>query len=179
MDVEAALIRLGWPIGQAGGFTVAAAVREFQNGYGLGPALKVDGIAGPKTKAALEKSLDAGGSASKHVTWRECASKGNGWIKVDRALLLAFEAYAKEAGNTMAISIYRDPARNKKVKGSSKSQHLVGRAVDFPGRLTVAQVKALKVFTGIEYDTKTKKVMHGDVRTGATVDKPLVFGWPH
>lgn len=175
-EAKAALLEMGWqkriPLGKM--------VAQFQTGYALGPRLKIDGIAGDVTKAAIHKSRLAGGMASPHISWRKTASRGNGQILVMRALLLAFEHYASYVKDWNSYSWYRDPAWNAHIHGAANSQHILGEAVDFPGVRTVDQVKGIKVFSAIEWDTATHLVTHGAInRPGFTVENPAVFPWPH
>jgi uncharacterized protein YcbK (DUF882 family) len=127
--------------------------------------LRVDGVAGPATFKAIQHSLANGGRASKNFFFREFASKGNGWISVDRDLIKGLEKYRKKVGGPVGVlSGHRDPAHNKRVGGASVSQHLYGTAADIPGVLSDDQVKALRVFSGIGYNASTGKVAHVDVR---------------
>jgi zinc D-Ala-D-Ala carboxypeptidase len=184
-QVQEALRSLGWPIdvdGAWGGQTFEA-VRDFQRGFTFWN-LKVDGHAGPKVYEALEKSLEQEGRCSEHFAFREFKSKGNGWIKVHRALVRGLEEYRDLAGGPVqVVSGYRDPARNAQVGGTRNSQHLYGNAADIPPVKSVAEVRALRRFSGIGYNRSTGKVPHVDVRhkgpntTGNTVANPAT--WPY
>ena len=88
---EKMIVRLGWP------HLSEDTIADFQRGWALGATLTVDGIAGPKTTAALEGSiarLVAGhGTASKHFSFTEFRCQCGGKypdcrrIWVDRRLL--------------------------------------------------------------------------------------------
>lgn len=181
--VQQSLRAIGWPLAADGVFgpRTREAVRDFQRGYTF-ESLGSSGRAGPKTRAALRASAANGGRASEHFTFREFRSKGNGWIKVDRALLQGLERYRRLLGRPVTIvSGYRDPAHNAAVGGAPNSQHLFGNAADVPPALSLDRVRALRAFSGIGVDAATGLVRHVDVRhrgpnpTGGTVANPTVF----
>lgn len=103
-------------------------------GYEL-PRHGIDGLFGPETAAAVKKykkdnnilseasSLyDGGGNVriAKHVN-----------TDIDTSLQSKIDAIASEFGKPFTVvSGYRDPEHNKKVGGTSKSQHLSHNAVD-------------------------------------------------
>ena len=184
-DVQKELAAIGWPLEVDGiaGPKTREAVADFQLGYALGTPLKVDGVAGPRTFRALQRSAAQGGRCSQHFSYREFASKGNGWIKVHRALVKGLESYRAEIGQPVPVtSGYRDPAYNKKIGGAPLSQHLFGCACDVPGVLSVARMQSLRVFSGLGYNASTGKVVHVDVRhagpkdvTGGTPARPTVW----
>lgn len=184
-EAQTKLRKIGWPVKVDGkpGKTTTAAIRDFQRGFaGAGGALTVDGQLGPKTARAIAWSVASGGKCSMHFTFREFASKGNGWIKVDRELVRGLELYRKRVGHPVGVvSGHRDPGHNKRVGGATSSQHLHGNASDLNPELTVAQVKALGCFSGIGFQAATGKVRHVDVRhrgpntTGGTVRKPTIW----
>lgn len=183
-EIQRALRTIGWPLAVDGvaGPRTTAAVRQFQRGYALEALDPVTGRAGPRTQAALQASVRHGGRASQHFRFAEFASKGNGWIKLDRALVRGLERYRSAVGGSVAIvSGYRDPAHNRQVGGASDSQHLHGNAADVPPALTVARVRALHAFSGIGFDPRSGLVRHVDVRhvgpnpTGGTLADPTVF----
>lgn len=158
-----------------------AAVRDFQRGYTF-EALGSSGRAGPKTRAALRACVADGGRCSEHFRFREFRSKGDGWIKVDSALVRGLERYRSLLGKPVTIvSGYRDPAHNAAVGGASSSQHLFGNAADIPPALPLARVRDLRAFSGIGVDARTGLVRHVDVRhrgpnpTGGTLANPTVF----
>jgi zinc D-Ala-D-Ala carboxypeptidase len=179
-EIQQALKRIGWPIADDGvwGDHTTDALRDFQRGYALTP-LDASGKPGPKTNHALRECVANGGHCSEHFTFKEFASKGNGWIKVDRALVHGLERYRKALGGAVEIiSAYRDPAHNAAVGGKSQSQHLYGNAADIPAVMPTAKVAALGIFSGIGYQHQTGLVRHVDVRhvgpntTGGTLANP-------
>jgi zinc D-Ala-D-Ala carboxypeptidase len=183
-EIQQALRQIGWPLAVDGvyGPRTTAAVFQFQRGYALEALDPVTGRAGPRTQAALRACVADGGRCSAHFRFLEFASKGNGWIELDRALVNGLERYrAVLGGPVQIISGYRDPAHNRAVGGAPDSQHLYGNAADVPLALTVAQVRALHAFAGIGYHPGSDLVRHVDVRqvgpnpTGGTVADPTVF----
>jgi GH25 family lysozyme M1 (1,4-beta-N-acetylmuramidase) len=186
-DVQRALRAIGWPIADDGdlGDATTEAIADFQRGYALMP-LRVSGRPGPKTNAALRECVANGGRCSEHFAFAEFRSKGNGWIKVDRALLLGLERYRKAVGGPVEIvSAYRDPEHNEAVGGAPSSQHLFGNAADVPFALHRVQVRALRVFSGIGYQEGSDLVRHVDVRhrgpntTGGTLANPTEWVYTH
>ena len=181
--IQQALRDIGWPVRVDGVFgpQTRAAVRDFQRGYTFA-TLGSSGRAGPKTRAALRACVVNGGRCSEHFRFREFRSKGDGWIKVDRALVRGLERYRSVLGKPVTIiSGYRDPTHNAAVGGASSSQHLFGNAADIPPALPLDRVRELRVFSGIGVDAATGLVRHVDVRhrgpnpTGGTVANPTVF----
>lgn len=181
--VQQALRKIGWPVEVDGVFgpQTSAAVRDFQRGYTF-ERLGSSGRAGPRTRAALRACVANGGRCSEHFRFREFRSKGDGWIKVDRALVRGLERYRGLLGKPVTIiSGYRDPAHNVAVGGASNSQHLFGNAADIPPALSLALVRGLRAFSGIGVDRATGLVRHIDVRhrgpnpTGGTLANPSVF----
>ena len=183
-DVQRSLTSIGWAVeadGVAGPLT-RQAVADFQRGFGLAK-LAVDGVAGPKTMKAVRRSAGARGCCSEHFRYAEFASKGNRWIKIDRALVVALEKYRQHiAAPVDVISGYRDPAHNSSVGGKSSSQHLFGCAADIAPVISLNEMRSLKLFSGIGYNATTGKVVHVDVRhagpknlTGGTPATPTVW----
>ena len=165
-DIQRALKKIGWPIAVDGdwGTHTTEALSDFQRGYAATP-LKVSGKSGPKTCRALRECVANDGRCSEHFTFKEFASKGNGWIKVDRALIEALERYRKAVGGPVTvISAYRDPVHNRRVGGKPLSQHLQGNAADIDAVLPTAKVQGLGVFSGIGFQKQTGLVRHIDVR---------------
>ena len=183
VDLQRALRLLGWPIrvdGVTGAKTVDA-VRDFQRGYAFSTLVAGGGV-GPRTTAALRTSIRRGGRCSQHFTFRSFRSPGDGWIKLDRALVRGLEAYREAVGAPIAIlSGYRDAAWNAVHGGPPDSQHLHGTAADVEPAMTLGDVYALRVFSGIGYDPDTGLVHHVDVRHcgpdagGATVARPAIW----
>lgn len=181
--LQRSLRLLGWPLRVDGryGAQTAAAVWDFQHGFAFA-TLVASGRAGPRTRAALRAAIRRGGRCSQHFSFRSFRSPGDGWIKVDRALVRALEAYRAELGGPVAIVAgYRDAAWSATHGGSTDSQHLHGTAADVEPAMTVERVAALRVFSGVGYDAASGLVRHVDVRhagpapDGATVARPAVW----
>lgn len=183
IELQRSLRLLGWPIrvdGQVGAQT-AAAVRDFQRGYAFS-TLVAGGGAGPRTLEALRASIRRGGRCSQHFTFRSFRSPGNGWIKLERALVRGLEAYREALGGPVRVlSGHRDADWNAAHGGLPDSQHLLGAAADVEPAMTVEEVRALRAFSGIGCDAHSGLVRHVDVRHcgpepgGATVAHPVVF----
>jgi zinc D-Ala-D-Ala carboxypeptidase len=141
------LRRLGWRIRTTGEFRQA--VTHFQDAWSLGGALTVDGKVGPKTSTALrisesrrQKRLP---TMSAHFSFVEFACKCGGrytgcariWVR--RSTVREAEQYRKALGRGVSIvSGCRCWAHNKAVGGATRSQHMAGKAVDFPPAQSVA-----------------------------------------
>jgi len=182
--VQSRLRKIGWRLKADGvpGPSTRQAIREFQRGYARAK-LPVDGNVRlvSRTYRAIKWSAANGGRCSKHFTFREFASKGNGAIKLNRRLVLALEVYRRRVGHGVEIvSAYRDPAHNRRVGGAKCSRHSDvcgnpgGDAVDMRPELSFEQVKRLGVFTGIGIIRANGKVRHGDVRPG-NVNHPTTW----
>jgi peptidoglycan hydrolase-like protein with peptidoglycan-binding domain len=185
-EIQEHLRHIGWPLKVDGehGARTQEAVSDFQRGFAFWK-LQVDGDPGPKTQEAMRKSVQAGGRASPNFSFREFRSKGDGWIKVHRALVLGLEDYRGLVGGPVNIvSGYRDPAYNDTIPGSAKnSQHVYGNSADIEPVKSWQEVKRLGRFSGIGYQSSTQRVRHVDVRhvgpntTGNTVRNPAL--WPY
>lgn len=192
LDVKAALTKLGWKPTDA--TKLRRAIEDFQRGWHLGDALAVDGKPGPRTKAALQASLNrlAKGqpTASAHYSFVEFRCKCGGRyarcavIRVHRELLHSLEAMrAAYYPNGMEIvSGYRCPQRNAAVGGASSSQHLYGAAADVPPVVSRTTLAKRRIFAGIGYKSSNGKVSHVDRRdvsgnntTGGTTGRPTVW----
>jgi zinc D-Ala-D-Ala carboxypeptidase len=176
---------LGFPIEVDGAFgrETFTAVNDFQCGFAFWRLL-VDGHAGPKTHEALRHAVEEEGRCSEHFKFVEFRSKGNGWIKVSRQLVLGLEEYRELVGAPVAIvSGYRDPDHNVRVGGAPNSQHLYGNAADLNPVKRTGEVARLRRFSGIGYQGATGLVRHVDVRhvgpntTGGTVDDPTRWAY--
>lgn len=183
VELQRALRLLGWPIRVDGvvGERTTSAVRDFQRGFAFATLVSGGGV-GPRTQAALRTSIRRGGRCSQHFTFRSFRSPGDGWIKLDRALARALEAYRAALGEPVAIlGGHRDAGWNAAHGGLPDSQHLHGTAADVEPRMTLDDVLALRVFSGIGCDAASGLVRHLDVRHcgpaagGATVARPHVF----
>ena len=166
-DVQQALGALGWPlkVDDVAGPKTREAIGDFQRGYAP-RVLPCTGVCSDdRTVKALHRAAGDGGHCSPHFCFSEFKSKGNGWIKLQRALVRALEAYRREIGRPVPVlSGYRDPAHNRAVGGKPLSQHLFGTAADIPGVLSVDELRALRLFSGLGYNASTGRVVHVDVR---------------
>jgi zinc D-Ala-D-Ala carboxypeptidase len=184
-DIQQALVTLGWPISVDGvaGSATAQAVTDFQTGYAF-EDLAVDGNPGPQTQAALGDAVNRGGMAAEHFSFKEFASKGDGWIKVHRDLVRGLERVRANLGGPLVIlDGYRDPKHNAEVGGASNSQHVFGTAID-PSPYLPRQVVVGCGFSGIGISQKSDpgRVSHLDVRhvapanpSGGTPANPTTF----
>lgn len=188
-EVQRQLRDIGWPIAVDGelGPATRQAVKDFRRGYAFRRPTMVNrtsGTPGPVFRRCLAHSHKLNGKASTHYYYRSWKSRGNGWIKVNYVLLRGLEKlYDKYHVVIGVLSGYRDPAYNKSIGGATQSQHMYGNAVDpvDQHRFTVAQIRALKVFSGLEVHASDGKVGHVDVRhtgpnfTGGTPSSPTIF----
>lgn len=152
----------------------ATMVRNFQKAWNLGAWLTVDGLYGPKTDAALKVSMAAHragrSNISAHFSTAEFKCQCNGKYRdcqgvwVTRVHIRRLESLRARTGPLRINSGCRCPSHNKAVGGASSSQHMFGVATDIPGTLTLAQVRALKLFAGIGYSGSTGRVLHVDAR---------------
>ena len=186
--VQDRLRKIGFPIKADGvkGPATRQAIREFQRGYARAK-LPVNGDIRriSRTFRAIRWSVNHGGRASEHFTYREVGkSRGNGQIKLDRDLVRALEVYRKRVGHGVEIvSGYRDCEHNNNTPGAADcSRHSDccgnpgGDAADFAPELSFEQVKELGVFTGIGISANGL-VRHGDVRPGS-VKSPTTWTYP-
>jgi hypothetical protein len=127
---------------------------------------------------------------STHFSVGEFACKHCGLVQVNSHLVDALERL-RDVGYPSGLTIvsgYRCKAHNAAVGGASQSQHRHGTAADIPARLTVDQVKALGVFSGIGWQwegtwpRRRKVVRHVDVRhagphnpTGGSTARPTMW----
>lgn len=183
VDLQRALRLLGWPVRVDGvvGEQTTAAVRDFQRAYAFSTLVAGGGV-GPRTLAALRTAIRRGGRCSQHFTFRSFRSPGDGWIRLDRALVRGLEEYRAAVGGPITIlSGYRDAEWNAAHGGLPDSQHLHGTAADVEPAMEIERVMALRLFSGIGYDPETFLVHHVDVRhcgpaaDGATVVRPYVW----
>lgn len=173
-DPKAALGTLGWRVNTETRFLQA--VKDFQRAWNLGPALVVDGIAGPKTNAALDISLGrkAKGKSdlSEHFSaWEFKCGCGGAWrdcrrIWPLRSLIQAAEAYRELIGPYTPERACRCKHQNAAVFGAKNSQHLYGAALDVPALLPPDRLRKLRVVSGLGiYKTLSHDVVrHFDVR---------------
>lgn len=183
-QATAILRKLGWRIRTTSEYT--AAVKHFQGGWNLGPALEVDGDVGPNTSAALllsESRRKAGKkTASEHFSFSEVACRCGGkysscpriWQK--RSAFRMMERYRSKSDRPLdVVSGCRCPSRNAAVGGSPTSRHLTGRACDVEAVFSVETVKSWRVATHIGYGSSSQKVKHIDIGPRATIDSPRVY----
>lgn len=172
------------------GFT---SVHAFQAAWNLGMPLKVDDIAGPRTRSAANRSAirhrEGTPDLSLNFSAREFACKCGGQLAgcqkvlVLRALLVSLEAHRKHTGSAVHIlDGYRCPSHNHAVAGATDSQHLYGAAADLVGAPHLSVVKPWDLYAGIGYKNSTKVVEHVDRRdasghnhAGASTTNPTVW----
>ena len=191
-QAAAILVELGWP--KTG--SLSAFVKAFQEGWHLGPALKVDGIVGPITSEALRTSLvmhRAGrGDASQHFSFNEFHCKCGATLAgckgtlILRELLESLEKLrATNYPNGLTIvSGYRCQIWNHQAGGAIQSQHMYGAAADVQYATDYKNVEALDSFAGIGKSASTDKVRHVDRRdvsgtnpTDSTCLRPAVWNY--
>lgn len=178
-EAAAILQLLGWRIRSNRELTTVT--KHFQHAWMLGERLKVDGIVGPKTIAALRTSdarrRDGKSTASAHFSFLEFRCKCGGrfaacariWVR--RELLTSLEKYRAAVDAPVAIvSGCRCSKWNAHVKGAKFSQHQYGTAVDIPPVLTTTTVRQLVAFAGIGYQGSTGLVRHIDRRDVAKIN---------
>ncbi len=182
-EVQETLKTLGWPIKVDGSFgpQTFEAVQDFQRAFAWWNLL-IDGHAGAKTHDALRHALENDGRCSLNFSFKEFASKGNGWIRVHRALVRGLEEYRELVGGpVVVVSGHRDQTHNRKVGGTRSSQHLYGNGVDLAPAQGANAVKRLGSFSGIGIQRATGLVRHVDVRhvgpntTGGTPRTPTIW----
>lgn len=155
------------------------AVVSFQRAYALTHPLKVDGVAGPRTMAALrlcERRRKAGlPTASAHFSFIEFRCKCGGRysscrrIWVTRGLILEMEQYRKAQGHGISVvSGNRCVGWNRHVGGATHSRHLHGDACDFRPERSVSWMRDRHLFSGLGWDRSSHHVRHGDMRPHQT-----------
>jgi zinc D-Ala-D-Ala carboxypeptidase len=161
-DIQRTLNGNGFPCGKVDGELgplTKLAVTKFQEAFNIGPPLRVDGIAGPITQAALGNLPHL----SEHFVVDELRSHGNGDCFVKRELLSALEVLRDKLNLPIhVISAYRDPQHNTGVGGANDSMHLWGLAADIPGVAGWRAVAGLQVFSGI--GDRHGAISHVDLR---------------
>jgi peptidoglycan hydrolase-like protein with peptidoglycan-binding domain len=181
----------GFPVGAADGQfgpKTRAGLIRFQKAYY--DLLPIDGTVDVGTIDALN-NLDETGNLSPNFDWRELRSKGDGTCYVRRELLYTLEALRDYKGQPLKIvsafrdwpyhvAVYRRLGRPV-VKGS---KHLIGAAADFSRsyNLTLAEAISLKLWSGLGYLSKSKRVTHVDVRHAVekspfTVENPSTWAY--
>ena len=184
------LSRLGWSIKP--GATLTQAIKDFQRGY-TRANLKVDGVCGSKTIAAILESSSfrspnrKGGTASPNFNFTEFRCQCGGRYRdcrriwVDRRLIISLERYRRKFSphGMSVISGCRCVSHNRAVGGASQSQHLNGIACDVAPVASVAAVKAMGLFRGIGYARSNKRVCHLDVRRSGSTRNPTTWEYPN
>lgn len=163
----------------------AQVTTAFQFGYGLGTPLVRDGAIGPKTSAAIARSLANGGRASAHFFWSEfdCTCRGRfpecRGVLVMGGLLWSLEKLRAQYGPVGIISGYRCIRRNREVGSNDGSQHPLGSAADVHLYWTNTRVRNLHVFGGIGRAGSNGQVRHVDRRdisgknNGGSLERPV------
>lgn len=187
-----ALRALGWRVRTTG--ELSQVVRNFQRGWALGPALVVDGIAGPKTDAALDESLDrlkAGKpTASRFMSFHEFKCRCGGsfrscarvWVMRDLLHTLDDVRERFYPGGLVVVSGCRCNGHNNAVGGAKSSQHLYGAACDVKPQVSRSRMAAADLAAGIGFNASSGLVAHIDRRdksghntTGASLNHPTVW----
>lgn len=139
--------------------------------------LKVDGILGRKTMAAMRSlpMLAPHFNVFEVWDWREhdCG--------IRREILWALESLRAVVGRPLVISSgYRTLSSNTVVGGASQSLHMQGLAVDLTTPVLLAQARATKGFSGIGVRWKGSKAfaLHVDVRHALGDDSPTPGATP-
>ena len=165
------LTALGWRTNTAARLTQA--IKDFQGIWNLGPALKADGIVGPKTSAALRLSYArhkvGKPDISAHFRAREfqckCFGRYAGCRRVwtPRRVVQLAERIRTVVGPWTPISAGRCSGHNAAVGGATRSQHLTALALDVSRweNLSISKARALGA-TGIGYGGVSKTVQHVD-----------------
>lgn len=150
----------------------------------------------PAGPAAVDATLRTG-YLSRHVMAAQMASKGNGEVRAQPALLARLDVLADRLGEPIPIlSGYRDPAHNAAIGGARTSMHMFAAAADIDESygLTIALADELG-FSGRGNIEGTDVVVHVDVRgelpdfdpdnpdapfntTGASVGNPTTWTYP-
>lgn len=144
----------------------------------LDAPLRPDAAPGPATTAMLGFSRDNNFRCSKNFRWTEfdtknpdrVVSKYNPVLMIDRNLIILAQRIRDHLGFGFSpISAYRDPEWNEVVKGSLKSQHMAGKAIDIDSerlRLTESVVRHLGA-KGVGIVGATGFVSHVDTRAAS------------
>lgn len=191
-DIVEALIRLGWRVRSDG--ELDQVIRLFQEGWHLGELLVVDGIAGPRTRAAMEISLErlaeGKGTCSPHFSFSEFACKCGGryntclrqWPQIEliRSLERLRSKYYPQGLQIRSGS--RCGEHNEAVGGATFSQHLIGAAADIVPAVSWKRLMNDEMFSGLGFMASTGLVAHVDRRdssghngTGGSLSRPTVW----
>lgn len=174
------------------GFRGSHMISNFQRGWALGTPLTTDNLYGPKTDAALKKSISqlakGYGTASPHFSFTEFRCKCGGYAGCQGVWMLAAHLRRLEAARTRTGPIHivsgcRCPQYNRSIGGASQSQHLFGAATDvlFPDKDIV---RSWKLFAGLGRSRSTDRVLHVDSRdlgghnlTGGRPSAPTIWDY--
>lgn len=172
MSISQDLTTLGFRADNAA--RLDAAIRNFQRGWNLGDALVVDGIAGPKTMAAMSLSIArhkiGQGTASAHFSFSEFACKCGGKfaacqrIHMLRQHIMRLESLRLATGPISIVSGFRCQDYNHSIGGATNSQHMYGVATDIPGTQTIGQMLPRHLFAGLGFNQSNNRVVHVDSR---------------
>jgi zinc D-Ala-D-Ala carboxypeptidase len=203
-EVKKILTDLGFRVNTDARLTQA--VQDFQAGWNLGTALKIDGDPGRLTSAALTLSDNRRkkglGTLSQHFSFSEFACRcggsfgdcrriaGEGQKDNNRHVLrtlvrrlenLRTSYYPK---GLSIISGYRCEGWNDHVNGAKSSQHLYGAAADVRPVADKDIIRHNAWFSGIGYDGPSDKVRHVDLRhlsgnntTKSSVERPAIWDY--
>lgn len=185
-QAAAFLTRLGFRVNTSARYVQA--VKNFQRGWNLGPALSVDGLKGAKTDAALllsEARRARGlGTASAHFSFAEMGCKCSGRyadcsrVWTPRSVFAAMETSRAKVGGPISItSGCRCPNYNKAVGGAASSQHMPGLAVDWKGP-DKDTVRSWRIWRGIGYGARSDRSLHTDLRATSTTTAPMQWVYP-
>ena len=112
-----------------------------------------------------------------YFTPREFASKGNGYVHVEKDMVAALDRVRSAVGHPIHItSGYRDPAHNARVGGAPRSRHMVGDAVDINLRKLTAEARHRLMwhllsegFTSFGSYARAPDMLHADRRPNARI----------
>ena len=177
------LTRLGFRVNTSARYNQA--IKNFQRGWNLGPALLVDGSKGPTTDKALllseARRAKGLGTASAHFSFLEMRCKCGGRyadcqrIWTPRSVFGRLEVSRVKCGQGISvISGCRCPNHNKAVGGASSSMHLTGLAADWHGP-DKDTVRSWRLWRGIGYGSSSDRSLHTDLRPTSSVLKPMTW----
>lgn len=196
--VAAGLAKLGWRTNTEA--RLVQAIEDFQGCWSLGTRLARDGMAGPKTQAALSVSLSRKAAGlpdiSPHFSASElrcrCDTRPEGVASSCRRiwahylLVAALELHRTKVGPFTPARVCRCTRENAAVGGVSNSQHLYGLAADVPvyKGSTVAALRGYGKLSGLgfyRYSSSGDLVRHIDLRhlRGSTSTPTSPALWPY
>lgn len=165
-DVGAALRSLGgFPYGNE------EDVYGFQAGFSFWE-LEVDGVAGPKTRKAIQHSIANAGRCGRYFSFSEFACRHCGRCRIMAFHVRQLDLLRDEVGPITIVSGTRCDEHNAAVGGATNSQHRpfpnnrgMSTASDIPGIVTRAWLSAKRLFSGIGYvPSEGDIVVHVDSR---------------